>query len=229
MKFTVLLFCMICFSLKSQIKPLSKTAKPTVEKPIIHEVISKKKEYGLQKVTFKLGEDFFEDSTKLFEVIKADSSVHFAILNYSQGREFKTGETAEIYLYTPNLKIDSTDCFAPFGTFRKKYTKDSLAEGSCSVCYLEINLPNEQKGWYFPHIGLKSGAVCLGDTLTITDINNSISTGQVEIISWANSNVGSDNLPFVRSNMMDEESNYSLILKPLTGTAPAGNFSFSIK
>jgi hypothetical protein len=103
---------------------------------------------------------------------------------------------------------------------------DSIAEGTCTVCYLEINLPNEQQGWYFPYIGLKSGAVCLGDTLTITDINNNISTGRVEIISWAKSNVGSDALPFVRSDMMDEESNYSLILKPLSGNAPAGNFSF---
>ena len=169
-------------------KPVPKAAPKAKTLPEMlksaHTTVSAKRDarYGWE-VSLKLASRLNDDSIAYFEVLRADSSIYLATIMFSEYQVVEKGQVLKRFLEITGDSIAPTDRFAPVGTFKDLYPKDSLGSGKASIMFLDAIVPNSAvPGYFLPDFEVTSGVFQVGDTIQLVDEIGRTCTGKIEVL-----------------------------------------------
>lgn len=160
-----------------------------------HTLVSAKRDakYGWE-VTLKLSSTVKDDSIGVFEVLRADSSIYYASVLYPYGEVSLKGQSITRLFAISGDSIAPTDRFAPLGTYKDFYPKDSLSEGSASIMFLDAIVPNSNiPGFFLPDFEVKKGQFSIGDTIELVDNRGQKCIGKIEVLELVCDAYGASN------------------------------------
>lgn len=204
MKF-ILLMCVLVsgFSLTAQ-KTVPKSPKPKTLDEVYkgkHSLVSYKKDpkYGWE-VSLKLSSAVKDDSIGVFEVLRADSTVYFASILYPMNETVAKGQVLKQYMEISGDSIASTDRFAPLGTYKDFYPKDSLSEAKASIMFMDITIPNSViPGYMLPDFEVVNGVFSVGDKIELVDNLGRKCTAKIEVMELVCDAYGASNDAQIKS------------------------------
>ena len=187
MKF--ILFISVLFSivtLNAQ-KTVPKSPKPKTLDEVYkgkHTLVSAKRDakYGWE-VTLKLSSIVKDDSIGVFEVLRADSTIYFAAILYPMNETVAKGQVLKQFMEISGDSIAPSDRFAPLGTYKDFYPKDSLSEAKASIMFMDITIPNSTvPGYMLPDFEVVNGAFSVGDEIELIDNLGRKCTAKIEVL-----------------------------------------------
>ncbi len=149
-----------------------------------HATVSAKRDtrYGWE-VSLKLASRVDDDSISYFEVLRADSSIYYATIMFSEYQVVEKGQVLKRFMEITSDSIAPTDRFAPVGTFKDLYPTDSLGTGKASIMFLDAVVPNSAvPGYFLPDFEATSGVFHIGDTIQLVDELGRTCTGKIEVL-----------------------------------------------
>ncbi len=149
-----------------------------------HTTVSAKRDarYGWD-VSLKLASRVADDSISHFEVLRADSSIYYATIMFSEYQVVEKGQVLKRFMEITGDSIAPTDRFAPVGTFKDLYPKDALGTGKASIMFLDAIVPNSTvPGYFLPDFEATSGVFHIGDTIQLVDEIGRTCTGKIEVL-----------------------------------------------